>query len=114
MTFAKYSFQSLAEWLTYQAQISKDIDGSVVYKNCSVHEIGQICLATDEEGNCTDLSPLYAVDILWNEEPLESFSTKEVFPNPCGIHTFSGCEVMYLERFCDFNPESPYCNDATN
>jgi group I intron endonuclease len=35
-------------------------------------------------------------------------------PNPIGVHTFSGCEQMYLERFCDFNPESPYCNDATN
>ena len=105
MTFAKYSFQSLAEWLTYQAQISNE----GVYQNCAVHEIGNICLATDNEGNCTDLSPLYAVDILWNNQPLESFATKEVFPNPIGVHTFSGCEDLYLERFCDFNPESEYC-----
>ena len=30
-------------------------------------------------------------------------------PNPIGVHTFSGCEDLYLERFCDFNPESEYC-----
>jgi hypothetical protein len=105
MTFCKYEFQSQSEWLTYQAQIT--VEG--VYQNCAVHEIGQICLATDEEGNCTDLSPLYAVDILWDDEPLESFSTKEVFPNPIGVHTFSGCESLYLERFCEFNPLSSYC-----
>jgi hypothetical protein len=110
MTFAKYSFQSLAEWLTYQAQISTTVEGSIIYQNCAVHEIGQICLATDNEGNCTDLSPLYAVDILWNGEPLESFSTKEVFPNPVGVHTFSGCESLYFARFCEFNPSSPFCN----
>jgi hypothetical protein len=111
MTFAKYEFLTKAEWLTYQAQISTTQEGSVTYTNCAVHEIGNICLATDEEGNCTDLSPLYAVDILWNDEPLESFSTKEVFPNPVGVHTFSGCNEMYLNRFCEFNPLSPYCTN---
>jgi hypothetical protein len=110
MTFSKYEFQSLAEWLTYQAKISTTQEGSVTYTDCAVHEIGQICFATDEEGNCTDLSPLYAVDILWNDEPLESFSTKEVFPNPIGVHTFSGCEDLYTKRYCEFNPNSVYCN----
>jgi hypothetical protein len=109
MTFAKYQFTNQAEWLTYQAQISTTQEGSVTYPNCAVHEIGQICFATDNEGNCTDLSPLYAVDILWNDEPLDSFATKEVFPNPIGVHTFSGCEEMYTQRFCDFNPTSSYC-----
>jgi hypothetical protein len=110
MTFAKYQFTNQAEWLTYQAQISTTVEGSVTYTDCAVHEIGQICLATDNEGNCTDLSPLYAVDILWNGEPLESFSTKEVFPNPIGVHTFSGCEDLYTKRYCEFNPNSVYCN----
>lgn len=106
MTFTKYEFLSETEWATYKAKIT-DTDGNPV--NCAIVEIGNICLATDSEGNCTDLSPLYAVDILWTGEPLESFATKEVFPNPCGIHVFSGCEDLYLERFCDFNPESEYC-----
>ena len=105
MTFTKYEFLNAKDWATYQSQIS--VDGT--YQNCAVHEIGQICLATDTEGNCTDLSPLYAVDILWNGEPLESFATKEVFPNPIGVHTFAGCEDMYLKRFCQFNPDSSFC-----
>lgn len=105
MTFCKYSFLSLTEWATYKAQITTD--GNPI--DCAIVEIGNICLATDTEGNCIALSPLYAVDILWTGEPLESFSTKEVFPNPLGVHTFSGDDSLYLDRFCSFNPESPYC-----
>ena len=110
MTFCKYEFLSQKDWDKYKSQITQD--GEAV--NCAIVEIGNICLATDSEGKCTDLSPLYAVDILWNGEPLDSFATKEVFPNPVGVHTFSGDDNLYLERFCDFNPESPYCNVATN
>jgi hypothetical protein len=113
MTFCKYEFLNAKDWAKYQLQISTTQEGSVVYQNCAVHEIGNICLATDEEGNCINLSPLYAVDILWNDEPLKSFATKEVFPNPIGVHTFSGCEEMYTQRFCDFNLNSPYCINET-
>jgi hypothetical protein len=98
MTFAKYEFLNQAEWLTYQAQISINDEGEVLYSNCAVYEIGQL-----ENG--------YAVDILWNDEPLDSFATKEVFPSPAGIHVFSGLEYLYTERFCDFNPDSPYCKE---
>lgn len=92
MIFAKYSFLNQDDWVKYKTQITQDQQPI----NCAIVEIGQL-----ENG--------YAVDILWNGEPLESFTTKEVFPNPCGIHVFAGCEEMYLERFCDFNPESEYC-----
>lgn len=92
MIFAKYEFLSQKEWATYKDQITKD--GEAI--NCAIVEIGQL-----ENG--------FAVDILWNGEPLESFATKEVFPNPIGVHTFSGCEEMYTARFCEFNPLSPYC-----
>jgi hypothetical protein len=108
MTFCKYEFLSETEWATYKAKIT-DTDGNAI--DCAIVEIGNICLATDTEGNCTDLSPLYAVDILWNAEPLESFSTKEVFPNPVGVHTFSGDDSLYTERFCSFYPDSPYCTN---
>ena len=107
-TFTKYEFLSPTEWATYKAQIT-DQDGNPI--DCAIVEIGNICLATDSEGNCTDLSPLYAVDILWTGEPLESFATKEVFPNPVGVHTFSGDDSLYLDRFCSFNPELPYCTN---
>ena len=104
-TFNKYEFANETEWATYKAQITNEDN----YVGCAVVEIGNICFATDEEGNCIDLSPLYAVDILWNGEPLESFSTKEVFPNPVGVHTFSGDDNLYLEGFCAKFPDSPYC-----
>lgn len=106
MTFTKYEFLNAKDWATYKAQII-DTEGNPV--DCAIVEIGNICLAADTEGNCTDLSPLYAVDILWTNEPLESFSTKEVFPNPVGVHTFSGGDNLYLERFCEFNPLSSFC-----
>jgi hypothetical protein len=106
MTFAKYAFANETEWATYKAQI---INETGAYVGCAVVELGNICFATDEEGNCTDLSTQWAIDILWYGEPLDSFATKEVFPNPCGVHTFSGDDSLYLERFCSFNPESPYC-----
>jgi hypothetical protein len=107
MTFCKYEFLSETEWAKYKSQIIQD--GNPI--DCAIVEIGNICLATDTEGNCTDISPLYAVDILWNGEPLESFSTKEVFPNPVGVHTFSGDDSLYTERFCKFYPDSPYCTN---
>jgi hypothetical protein len=94
MTFCKYEFLNQKDWDKYQAQITQD--GEAV--NCAIVEIGQL-----ENG--------FAVDILWNDEPLDSFATKEVFPSPCGIHTFSGCDEMYTERFCDFNPLSTYCTN---
>jgi hypothetical protein len=92
MTFCKYEFLNQKDWDKYKPQITED--GNPV--NCAIVEIGQL-----ENG--------YAVDILWNAEPLQSFSTKEVFPNPVGVHTFSGDDSLYLDRFCSFNPESPYC-----
>lgn len=92
MTFCKYEFLSQKDWATYKSQITED--GEAV--DCAIVEIGQL-----ESG--------FAVDILWNDEPLESFSTKEVFPNPTGVHTYSGCDSLYLNRFCSFNPDSPHC-----
>lgn len=104
MTFAKYEFTP-EKW----AELKPTIQDNDAYVNCAVHEIGHICRATDEQGNCTDLSPMYAVDIMWFEDIPEAFSTFEVFPNPIGVHTFAGCEALYTQRFCEFNPLSPYC-----
>ena len=106
MIFSKYSFPTLSDWTALQSSI-QDENGN--YKDCAVVEIGNICLATNEQGECTNLDPNYAVDILWNDEALDEFSSFEVFPNPIGVHTFSGCENLYKERFCEFNPDSPYC-----
>jgi hypothetical protein len=120
MTFTKYEFANETEWATYQAQIQETNIGpdgteSKSYVGCAVVELGNIVLTPavmDENMQIITpavVSTQWAVDILWNVEPLDSFATKEVFPNPCGVHTFSGDDSLYLERFCSFNPESPYC-----
>lgn len=105
MTFCKYSFPE-GIWETLKPTIQQEEQ----FIDCAVVEIGQICLTKDEEGNCTQFDPNYAVDIMWYGEIPESFNEYEIFPLPCGIHIFSGCEDLYKNRFCEFNPESPYCN----
>ena len=104
MIFAKYQFTDQSIW----NNLKKSIQSEEAYIDCAVHEIGNICLETDEEGNCINLDPNYAVDIMWFKEIPETFNEYEVFPNPCGVHTFAGCEDLYIERYCEFFPE--YCN----
>lgn len=109
MIFAKYQFPDISIW----NNLKKSIQSEEAYIDCAVHEIGNICLETDEEG-CTKTNPLLGVDILWYSDIHPEFDIYEVFPSPCGIHTFAGCERLYLERFCQFNPESTYCEIPNN
>jgi hypothetical protein len=106
MIFKKYEFASLAEWLITKDSLHKE-DGLIPEIN-AIQEIGFICLATDEDGECTQLSTKYSVDILLNEY-LESLELFAVYPIPTGVHSFAGCEGLYLASFCKANPESPYC-----
>jgi len=117
-TFKKYEFTDLAEWSTFQKKIqvkTTDLEGKEIYtyKDVAVVELGNICKAYElnEEGFqvCTDLATTWAVDILWFRTPLPSFKPFEVYPKPCGIHTFAGCEGEYLKSFCEVNPTSEYC-----
>ncbi len=57
--------------------------------NCHIVELGVI-------------NSLFAVDILFNEEPNDDLLIYEVFPEPCGVHTFLGMEDLYLERYNQF------------
>ena len=113
-TFKKYEFTDQTEWSTFQKKIqvkSTNEEGVDVYsyKDVAVVELGNICLSKDEEGECIDLATTWAVDILWLRTLLPSFKPFEVYPNPCGIHTFAGCEFEYLKSFCEVNPTSEYC-----
>ena len=116
--YSKYEFTDQAEWSTFQKKIqvkTTDLEGSDVYnyKDVAVVELGHICKAYElnEEGFevCSDLATTWAVDILWFRTLLPSFKPFEVYPNPCGIHTFAGCEGEYLKSFCEVNPTSEYC-----
>lgn len=113
MIFKKYEFANEQEWLTIRETLYNEVEEGqsiLIAEVAAIHEIGHICFNYDEEGECTDLSTHYAVDILLNEDLLR-LNEFEVFPNPDGIHIFAGCAELYLKTFCDVNPESPYCKD---
>jgi hypothetical protein len=114
-SFNKYEFTP-TEWATLQKDIQQTTttpSGEVTtWKDCAVVEIGFICLewgTEDDKPVCTKQSDKWAVDILFYAEAPASFAPFEVFPNPCGVHTFSGDDSLYLKTFCTKYPDSPYC-----
>ena len=105
MKFLKFEFTDEAEWLIVKDSLYEE--GVLIPEVTAIHEIGFICLATNEEGECIDLSTKYAVDMLCEE--LEWLAPFVVWPNPCGVHIFAGWEAAYKAEFCAINPDSPYC-----
>ena len=103
MIFNKYEF---TDWETVRATLYTE--EVLIPEINAIHEIGYICLETNEEGECINLSTKYAVDILFNEE-YTALDASIVYPNPDGVHIFAGCSELYLDSFCNVNPESPYC-----
>jgi hypothetical protein len=115
-TFLKFEF-SPTQWATLRKLIETTTttpDGAKVqsWVNCAVVELGFICLEwgqVDDKPVCTKQSDKWAVDILFYAEVPTEFTPFEVFPKPCGVHTFSGDDNLYLKTFCDKYPDSPYC-----
>jgi hypothetical protein len=115
-TFAKYEFTP-TEWATLQKDIQQTIitpSGETVtsWKDCAVVEIGFICLEwgqVDDKPVCVKQSDKWAVDILFYAEVPVEFEPYEVWPDPMGIHTFSGDDSLYLSGYCAKFPDSPYC-----
>ena len=105
MKFLKFEFENEAEWLTVKDSLYED--EALIPEVTAIHEIGFICLATNEEGECIDLSTKYAVDMLCEE--IEWLAPFVVYPNPCGVHIFAGWAEAYTQEFCKVNPDSPYC-----
>jgi hypothetical protein len=104
IVYAKYEFPTDV-WTQLKSVICVDD----TFINCDVVENVYPCKEVNAEGVCITPNTKIAVDIMWREEPLEEFSTYEVFPNPPGAHSFAGQDWLYTQRFCDFNPLSPYC-----
>ena len=109
MIFNKYEFTD-EQWATIRPTLyTPTEDGEVLIPEITaIVEIGHICRAFGEEGECTDLSTMYSVDMLLNE-PVDTLDAYIVWPNPVGVHTFAGDDSLYLKGFCAANPESPYC-----
>ena len=114
-SFHKFEFLP-ADWEKLKKDIQQTTttpDGEQTsWKDCAVVEIGFICLewgTEDDKPVCTKQSDKWAVDILFYVEPPASFAPFEVFPKPCGVHTFSGDDSLYLKTFCEKYPDSEYC-----
>jgi len=115
-TFLKFEF-SPTQWATLRKLIETTTttpDGAKVqsWVDCAVVEIGFICLEwgqVDDKPVCTKQSDKWAVDILFYAEVPKEFEPFAVYPNPCGVHTFSGDESLYLKSFCAKYPESEFC-----
>jgi len=115
-SFRKYEFTP-TEWATLQKDIQQTTttpSGETVttWKDCAVVEIGFICLEwgqVDDKPVCIKQSDKWAVDILFYAEVPVEFTPYEVWPDPMGIHTFSGDDSLYLKGYCAKFPESDYC-----
>jgi len=105
MKFLKFEFTDQAEWLTVKDSLYED--EALIPEVTAIHEIGNICLATNEEGDCIDLSTKYAVDMLCEE--IEWLAPFVVYPKPSGVHIFAGWEAAYTAEYCKIYPDSPYC-----
>ena len=118
-TFAKFEFTP-TKWATLRKlieQTTTNPDGgeTTTYKNCAVVELGFLpitpAVISDKFEVVTPavLSDKWAVDILFYTEPPAEFTPFEVWPDPMGIHTFSGDDSLYLKGYCEKFPDSPYC-----
>ena len=83
-----------------------------------IHVIGPICeqwvtgSGEPQIMECTQYSTSSYVDILWDQEPLLSFSSSEVWPDPSSeLHTFGNAMDLYKQAYCERftcpDPEPP-------
>jgi hypothetical protein len=117
-TFLKFEFTP-TQWATLRKLIEQTTttpDGTetTTWVNCAVVEIGFIVITPAVLKDLKVITPAvlsdkWAVDILFYAEPPTEFEPFAVYPNPCGVHTFSGDESLYLKSFCAKYPESEYC-----
>jgi hypothetical protein len=115
--FLKFEF-SPTQWATLRKLIEQTTttpDGEQTsWKDCAVVELGFIVITPAvmdgmEVVTPAVLSDKWAVDILFYTEPPAEFTPFEVYPDPMGIHTFSGDDSLYLKAYCEKFPDSPYC-----
>ena len=117
-TFLKYEFTP-AEWATLRKLIETTTTNpeggeTTSWVNCAVVELGFLPITPAvydgmELKTPAVLSDKWAVDILFYAEPPAEFTPFEVWPEPMGIHTFSGDDNLYLVGYCAKFPDSPYC-----
>ena len=117
-TFLKFEFAP-TEWATLRKlieQTTTNPDGEPVtsFVDCAVVELGFLPITPAVYDGMELITPAvlsekWAVDILFYTEPPAEFTPFEVWPDPMGIHTFSGDDSLYLKGYCAKFPESDYC-----
>ena len=118
MKFLKFEFTP-TKWATLRKLIEQTTTNpeggeTTSYKDCAVVELGNIVIAPAvikdmEVVTPAVLSDKWAVDILFYAEVPKEFTPFEVYPEPMGIHTFSGDDSLYLKSYCEKFPDSDYC-----
>ena len=117
-TFKKFEFTP-TEWATLrklieQTTINPEGEPVTTWKDCAVVELGFLPITPAVFDGMEVITPAvlsekWAVDILFYAEPPAEFTPFEVWPDPMGIHTFSGDDSLYLKGYCEKFPDSPYC-----
>jgi hypothetical protein len=104
MEFCKYEMTDL-QWSNLKKKIeAKNELENTSFKGCAVVELGHIVLTPAIMKGMVIITPAilsnkFSIDILWNESPLIDFNKYEVFPAPCGVHSFAGLETQYAEKY---------------
>ena len=116
--FLKFEFTP-TEWATLRKLIEQTTltpTGEEVthWVDCAVVELGFLPVTPAVIKDMEVITPAvlsnkWAVDILFYTEPPAEFTPFEVWPEPMGIHTFSGDDNLYLVGYCAKFPDSPYC-----
>ena len=118
-TFSKFEFTP-TEWATLRKLIEQTTTNpeggeTTSFVDCAVVELGFLPITPAVLGDDFKvitpavLSDKWAVDILFYTEPPAEFTPFEVWPDPMGIHTFSGDDSLYLSGYCAKFPDSDYC-----
>ena len=121
MIFNKFEFTP-TQWATLRKLIETTTttpDGAKVqsWVDCAVVELGFIVITPAvmdgmEVVTPAVLSKKWAVDILFYTEVPTEFAKYAVWPES-GVHTFQGCESMYMENFyTKFPDKRPTINET--
>ena len=110
MRFLKYEFENKEQFDTLKDLHLTDEDNNLI--GVAVVEVGHITIEEailSEDGEVIKeavLSSMYAVDMLYQTiEPLTELEAFEVYPNPCGIHSFAGLDYLYELEYYNKFPE---------
>jgi hypothetical protein len=119
MEYRKYAWPSEGQFITDMlsagfAQMEESESGDQInFVDCFVHQIGKVCIATDEQGNCTESDPRWAVDIIWTGDV--QFESLCVWPVPGGaVHWFAGWEQNYQTAYDQHNQTTEQPEESSN